>query len=57
MLSALACVVTNDEHQRLTAVGENLQGWDRYIAAGVDVYDEQAGRPFIANGEFHDASR
>jgi hypothetical protein len=55
VLSALACVVTDDEHQRLTAVAENLQGWNRYIAAGVDVYDEQAGKPIIANGEFSDS--
>ena len=54
---ALACVVTESEHQRLTAVSEHLRGWDRYRGAGVDVYyDEQAGKPFIANGTFSDAS-
>ena len=55
VLSALACVVTDNEHQRLTAVSEDIQGWDRYIVAGVDVYDEQTGKQFIANGEFSDA--
>ena len=57
VLGALACVVTESEHQRLTAVSEHLRGWDRCRGAGVDVYyDEQAGKPFVANGKFSNAS-
>jgi hypothetical protein len=56
VLGATACVVTAEEHQRLAAVGEELQGWDRYLAAGIDVYDDHNGRPFITGGCFCDTS-
>jgi hypothetical protein len=49
---AFACVVTDEEHRRLTALGETHQGWDRYIAAGIDVFDEQAGAALIEGGQF-----
>ena len=52
--SAIACTVTADEHRRLGAVGEDIRGWERYVAAGVDVFDEQAGAFFIKNGQFCD---
>ena len=31
------CVVTEEEHERLTRVPENLDGWERYRAAGIEV--------------------
>jgi hypothetical protein len=49
---ALGCVVTREEHDRLEAVGGQLEGWERYIAAGVDVFDEQDGKPLIESGRF-----
>jgi hypothetical protein len=36
---ARCCVVTIDEHRRLHDVDGGLEGWDRYKAAGVIVYD------------------
>jgi hypothetical protein len=36
------CVVTEDEHRRVTAVA--IDGWERYAAAGIVVYDMQYGR-------------
>lgn len=39
---AIACVVTVDEHRKLTSVDPSLRGWDRYTAAGVDVEDTDA---------------
>jgi hypothetical protein len=54
---ALACTVTKEEHDRLTALGNQHEGWDRYIAAGVDVFDEREGRPFIQSGRFVEPSR
>lgn len=39
---AVACVVTVDEHTRLTSVtraNPSLKGWDRYEAAGIEVVD------------------
>lgn len=39
MRLAEGCLVTVDEHRRLTAVGDVLSGWDRYRLAGVDVFD------------------
>lgn len=50
LLTAVACVVTAEEHVRLTALGETQEGWDRYIAAEVDVFDEQEGVPLIEHG-------
>lgn len=41
--SAVACVVTRDEHRRLSEVTRNqpqLKGWERYKEAGVIVRDD-----------------
>lgn len=38
----IACVVTTDEHARLS--GKTRTGWQRYVDAGVDVWDRQLGR-------------
>lgn len=43
LASALACLVTVEEHGRLTALPPHLQGWDRYRAAGVAVVDMADG--------------
>jgi hypothetical protein len=50
--SVISCVVTADEHERLGRVDETHEGWDRYRAAHVDVYDMATGDPFIKNGQF-----
>jgi hypothetical protein len=50
--SALGCVVTKEEHDRLSALPGSHRGWDRYIAARIDVCDEEAGVPFIYRGKF-----
>ena len=47
MQLATACVVTREEHLRLTQVSKqdpSLQGWARYTAAGVRVFDLKTGR-------------
>lgn len=36
------CIVTEEEHQRLRSV--DIDGWDRYAAAGIVVYDMRHGR-------------
>lgn len=36
---AFGCVVTIDEHRRLSSVPPHLLGWDRYKAAGIRVFD------------------
>lgn len=41
---AIACVVTVDEHRRLSTVDRSLRGWDWYKAAGVEVIDTDGGR-------------
>ena len=53
LLTAVACVVTAEEHTRLTALGDTQEGWDRYVAAGIDVFDEQEGVPLVQHGVFH----
>jgi hypothetical protein len=49
MAMAVACLVTRDEHVRLTAVTQaqpELDGWNRYAAAGIEVVDlSAAGGP------------
>lgn len=42
LTTATACVVTKEEHQRLTRITREqptLQGWDRYEHAGITVVD------------------
>ena len=36
---ACCCIVTAEEHKRLHDIDESLDGWDRYRAAGIVVYD------------------
>jgi len=45
-LEAIGCVVTKEEHDRLTAVSRarpDLDGWARYRAAGVQIVDTTTG--------------
>jgi len=44
----VACVVTESEHARLGAVKE--QGWARYVAAGIGVWDRLTGAPLDLAG-------
>ena len=37
--SAIGCVVTVLEHRALCTVDRNLMGWERYEAAGIEVFD------------------
>ena len=42
LTSALACTVTKEEHDRLTRITReqpDLQGWERYTAAGITIVD------------------
>jgi hypothetical protein len=41
----IACTVTVDEHARLTKFDRTHQGWERYAAAGVEVFDMTTGEP------------
>ena len=50
--SAVACVVTKQEHQRLTPFDKTHTGWDRYLAAGIDVFDMTDRSPVIQGGRF-----
>jgi len=43
---AVACVVTKEEHSRLSSLAQELQGWQRYAAANVEVIDMLTGMPF-----------
>jgi hypothetical protein len=36
---AVCCVVTKDEHKRLSGVPKSVEGFDRYVAAGVSYRD------------------
>jgi hypothetical protein len=40
---APACLVTKEEHQRLTPLDRTHEGWDRYRQAGIDVVDALTG--------------
>lgn len=42
---AIACVVTKDEHVRLTRFDKTHSGWDRYRAAGISVFDVATDPP------------
>jgi hypothetical protein len=39
---ARCCIVTAEEHEKLHRLQKNFDGWDRYRAAGVAVYDMQS---------------
>lgn len=43
LTGAVACLVTAEEHARLRLVDRSLEGWDRYRAAGIVVYDMATG--------------
>ncbi len=48
LLSAVACVVTHEEHFRLTAISreaKDLDGWDRYERAGIEVVEMESESP------------
>ncbi len=45
--SAIACVVTKEEHERLNQIDKKkpyLKGWDRYKEANITVYDMQTNK-------------
>jgi hypothetical protein len=46
---APACLVTREEHQRLTPLDRTHRGWDRYRAASVEVIDALTGEVFLAS--------
>ncbi len=48
--AAVACLVTQDEHTRLSAFDTMHEGWDRYLAAQVDVLDAGTGQHVIRDG-------
>jgi hypothetical protein len=48
---AIACVVTVEEHARLTALRPEPSGWERYLAASVDVFDMLTDTPLISSGQ------
>jgi hypothetical protein len=50
--SVVSCIVTRTEHERLTRFDEACHGWDRYLAAHIDVYDMATGNLFIRDGQF-----
>jgi len=50
--SVISCTVTKSEHERLTKFDDTCAGWDRYIAARIDVYDLATGIPFIQDGQY-----
>lgn len=45
LASAVACLVTVEEHRRLTALPPTIEGWDRYRAVGIEVTDMADGTP------------
>ena len=51
---AFGCVVTRDEHARLSPFDKTHTGWDRYKAAGIEVVDMSTGEPLELDGETHD---
>lgn len=52
---AIGCVVTEAEHQRLTAV-RYAEGWERYQAAGVRVFDMSTDPPSVIPELRHSSS-
>ena len=49
---AVACLVTADEHACLRRVDRSLEGWDRYRAAGIIVYDMATSSRVPLEAEF-----
>lgn len=48
---APACLVTREEHQRLTPLDRTHHGWDRYREAGIEVLDALTGEVFLPTAE------
>ncbi len=47
---AIGCVVTIEEHKRLSRVDPELVGWQRYAAASIDVLDTVSGQWVVHDG-------
>ncbi len=52
MSLAVGCLVTKDEHTRLTTFDKTHHGWRRFLAAKVDVLDAATGGYVIRDGEY-----
>lgn len=44
---AVACVVTEEEHRKLSTIAGNTIGWDRYRKARIAVYDMVTSKRFL----------
>jgi hypothetical protein len=49
---AVACIVTPAEHDQLKPFDASHYGWERYLAASIDVYDMATGTLVIENGRY-----
>lgn len=47
---AAACLVTREEHQRLTPLDRTYEGWERYRQSGIEVVDALTGELFLSLG-------
>jgi hypothetical protein len=50
--SVISCTVTKPEHERLTKFDDTCAGWDRSIAARIDVYDMATCTLFIQDSQY-----
>jgi hypothetical protein len=46
LADAVACIVTIDEHRRLSVYDKSHYGWERYRLAGIEVIDMEDGTTF-----------
>jgi hypothetical protein len=44
LIVAIGCMVTDEEHRRLTSFDKKHEGWERYRRAKVTVIDRQTGK-------------
>lgn len=51
MQAAVACCVLRSEHALLNAVSPEVESWDRYLEAGIEVVDLASGRSLSAPSE------
>ena len=52
LTNAIGCTVLREEHERLNQVPKDVDGWQRYLAAEIDVYDlglGGVGQPIAAD--------
>jgi hypothetical protein len=49
---AVACIVTPLEHDQLKPFDASHYGWERYLAASIDVYDMTTGILVIEHGSY-----